>query len=58
MPRGAAEGRAERIRRYLAFKPKDKHGRHDYTPMSPEQVARNRPWFRRYQARYGVPDEI
>lgn len=52
------EASAERIRRYLAFKPKDKHGRHDYTPMSADQVAKNRPWFRRYQARYGVPDEI
>jgi len=49
---------ADRIRRYLEFKPKDKHGRHDYAPMPPEQVARNRPHFRRYQARYSVPDEI
>jgi hypothetical protein len=52
------EAGAERVRRYLAHKPKDKHGRHEYTPMSPEQVAKNRPHFRRYQARYGVPDEI
>lgn len=52
------ETSAERIRRYLAHKPKDKHGRHDYEPMPPEQVARNRPYFRRYQERYGVPDEL
>jgi hypothetical protein len=52
------ETSAERIRRYLAFKPKDKHGRHKYQPMSPEQVAQNRPYFRAYQARYDVPDEI
>lgn len=52
------EHSAERIRHYLAFKPKDKHGRHDYAPMTPEQVARNRPHFRRYQERYGVPDEV
>jgi hypothetical protein len=52
------ERSAERIRRYLAFKPKDKHGRHDYEPMTQEQIARNRPYFKRYQERYAVPDEI
>ena len=48
---------AERIRNYLAFKPKHKHGRHRYTPMDAAQIAENRPYFRRYQERYGVPDE-
>jgi hypothetical protein len=48
---------AERICAYLAFKPKHKHGVHRYQPMPPEMVARNRPYFRRYQTRYGVPDE-
>lgn len=48
---------AKRIRDYLAFKPKHKHGIHRYEPMSAEQVAQNRPWFRRYQERYGVPNE-
>jgi hypothetical protein len=48
---------AKRIRDYLAFKPKHKHGIHRYEPMSPEQIAENRPWFRRYQERYAVPDE-
>jgi len=51
------DGAARRIRDYLAFKPKHKHGVHRYEPMSAEQVAKNRPWFRRYQERYGVPDE-
>jgi hypothetical protein len=48
---------AERIRNYLAFKPKHKHGAHRYEPMSAAQVAENRPYFRRYQERYGVPNE-
>ena len=51
------DGAAKRIRDYLAFKPKHKHGVHRYTPMSPDQIAENRPWFRRYQERYDVPDE-
>lgn len=48
---------AKRIRDYLAFKPKHKHGVHRYQPMDPKQIAENRPWFRRYQERYGVRDE-
>jgi hypothetical protein len=51
------EAAVERIRAYLAFKPKHKHGVHRYTPMPPEMIALNRPHFRRYQERYGVPDE-
>ncbi|MBP1683963.1 MAG: hypothetical protein H6Q33_106 [Deltaproteobacteria bacterium] len=46
-----------RVRRYLEFKPKGKHGAHDYRRMDPAQVAKSRPLFRRYQQRYGVPDE-
>ncbi len=49
---------ARRIRDYLAFKPKHKHGAHKYRQMSAEQVARNRPYFRRYQERHNVPDEV
>jgi hypothetical protein len=48
---------AKRIRDYLAFKPKHKHGVHRYQPMDPKQVAENRPYFRRYQERYAVRDE-
>jgi hypothetical protein len=48
---------ASRIRDYLAFKPKHKHGVHRYTPMSAAQIAENRPWFRRYQERYDVANE-
>jgi hypothetical protein len=51
------EAAAKRIRDYLAFKPKHKHGVHRYTPMDARQIAENRPWFRRYQERYAVPDE-
>jgi len=51
------EKSAQRIRDYLAFKPKHKHGVHRYEPMSATQIAENRPYFRRYQQRYGVPDE-
>jgi hypothetical protein len=46
-----------RVRRYLEFKPKGKHGVHEYRRMDPAQVAKSRPLFRRYQQRYGVPDE-
>ncbi|WP_380874650.1 sulfotransferase family protein [Sphingomonas sp. DBB INV C78] len=49
---------ARRITDYLAFKPKHKHGAHNYRTMSREQVARNRPYFARYQARFDVPDEV
>jgi len=51
------EKSAQRIRDYLAFKPKHKHGVHRYEPMSATQIAENRPYFRRYQQRYDVPDE-
>jgi hypothetical protein len=47
----------QRIRDYLAFKPKHKHGVHRYERMSAAQIDENRPYFRRYQQRYGVPDE-
>ncbi len=51
------EKSAQRIRDYLVFKPKHKHGVHRYEPMSAAQIAENRPYFRRYQQRYDVPDE-
>ena len=51
------EATAGRIRTYLAFKPKHKHGVHRYEPMDAAQIAENRPWFRRYRERYDVPDE-
>ncbi|WP_150293201.1 sulfotransferase family protein [Sphingobium estronivorans] len=43
---------------YLASKQGASHGSHRYDDPSPERVARDRPYFTRYQARYGVPDEI
>lgn len=49
---------AGRITAYLAFKPKHKHGVHAYRTMTPEQVARTRPYFKRYQERHNVPDEV
>lgn len=51
------EAVAERIRSYLAFKPKHKHGAHVYDTFTGEQAAKMRPFFRRYQDRYGVPNE-
>lgn len=56
LPYGEEE--AERIRNYLAFKPKHKHGAHRYRTMPPDQIARIRPHFARYQKRHDVPDEI
>jgi len=49
---------AERVRRYVAFKPKHKHGVHRYATFAPDEARKLRPWFRRYQERYGVPDEV
>ena len=51
------EAVGERVRRYLAHKPKDKHGAHRYNVLDPDELAQIRPHFRRYQERYGVPDE-
>ena len=48
---------ADAIRSYLAFKPRHKHGAHVYETFTPEQAEKLRPLFRRYQDRYGVPDE-
>lgn len=41
---------------YLAAKPKDKFGKHAYRVE--ESKAEERPLFARYQALYGVPDEV
>ena len=46
-----------RVRDYLARKPKHKHGVHRYKGLPPEELARVRPLFQRYQERYRVPDE-
>lgn len=46
----------DRMQAYLAIKPKDKFGTHDY--VVDERRTRDRPLFRRYQARYEVPDEV
>jgi hypothetical protein len=43
------------MRGYLANKPQGKFGRHSYA-VDPA-IARERAYFRRYQSRYGVPDE-
>ena len=51
------EDNASRVRSYLAAKPKHKHGVHGYRTMAPEQEARMRPYFQRYQQRYDVPNE-
>jgi len=46
----------ERMSGYLARKPREKFGRHDYAVD--ERRTRDRPMFRRYQALYGVPNEV
>jgi len=45
-----------RMLRYLAAKPKGRFGAHEYELDG--KRARDRPLFRRYQERYGVPDEV
>jgi hypothetical protein len=51
-------GSEQRIRAYLAAKPRDRHGRHDYdfadTGLDPDET---RARFAEYQARYDVPPE-
>jgi len=49
---------AERIPAISPTSPRTSTVGHDYTPMSPEQSRRTAPHFRRYQERYGYPDEI
>ncbi len=56
LPFGEAE--AERITDYLRCKPKSAAGVHSYEHLSAEQANKERPLFRDYQARFGVPDEI
>jgi hypothetical protein len=48
----------ERIRSYLAAKPRGKHGRHEYRIEDLDvDVAQERERFRAYQERYSVPSE-
>lgn len=49
---------AERVTRYLSFKPKHKHGVHRYALLSEEERRVKRPLLARYQKQYGVPDEM
>ena len=51
------EETGERIRRYLEYKPKHKYGLHQYEGLDADELERVRPLFRRYQERYGVPNE-
>lgn len=48
----------QRVLDFLATKQGASHGSHRYEEAAPEQVARDRPLFADYQARYGVADEI
>lgn len=52
------EAQAERVRAYLASKPKGTHGKFEYESADAEQVAAERARFRAYQAYFGVPDEV
>jgi len=48
----------ERIRSYLAAKPRGKHGRHEYRIEDMDvDVAQERERFRAYQERYSIPSE-
>ena len=47
-----------RVTAYLQRKPKGAAGAHSYEHLSAEQAAKERPLFRDYQQRFGVPDEI
>jgi hypothetical protein len=47
-----------KILQFLASKEGASHDSHRYEPPSSEVIARDRPLFARYQAHYGVPDEI
>ncbi len=47
----------ERMRRYVASKPQGKFGVHRYELDVAEDVEQERRLFRRYQSRYGIPDE-
>jgi hypothetical protein len=48
----------ERIRSYLASKPRGKHGRHAYRVQDLDiDIARERDRFRAYQDRYAIPSE-
>jgi hypothetical protein len=48
----------ERMQRYIASKPQGKFGAHRYNLDEAEEVSRERPVFRHYQERYGVPSEV
>lgn len=43
---------------YLAHKPQGKFGQNVYSVGDPEQIARERALFARYQRFHGVPDEV
>jgi hypothetical protein len=52
------EETAQRIRDYLAAKPKGKFGKHQYDIADAEETARRRQLFDRYQRFFSVPNEI
>lgn len=48
----------EAMQRFISTKRSSGHGTHSYRPPSPERIAKDRPLFARYQARYAVADEV
>lgn len=46
------------MRAYMAAKPQGKFGAHTYSVGEKEEIAKNRALYRRYQAYYGVADEV
>ena len=51
-----SEDTRSRMLAYLESKPRGKFGAHSYEVD--EKRSKDRPLFRRYQERYGVPDEM
>ena len=49
---------ASELRAFSESKTGASRDSHLYPDLPPERVARDRPLFSRYQARYGVPDEV
>ena len=48
----------QKLNEYLASKQGASADSHRYSNLTPERVRRDRPLFARYQALYGVPDEV
>jgi len=48
---------SRRMRQYLANKPKEKFGKHEYSVGEAQEILIKREFFARYQEYFKVPDE-